>query len=208
MAGVARWGASRWLARHSNGLCAGPVAVLGLVVTLSLAAPPVSGGEGPGKLTQEYYLKAAFLFNFAHFVEWPRQAFESATAPMVIGILGNDPFGESLDELVSHESVHDRPLVVRRYRSVDEIDSCHILFISQSESSRLDRILAALAHRSVLTVGETRDFAARSGIIAFELRQQRLRLQINVPAARAAKLTISSMLLRQSQLVGAKRIEE
>ena len=171
---------------------------------LALALLPIAAPAGAGvKTTQEYDLKAVFLFNFAQFVDWPDSAFADAHTPITIGILGQDPFGKSLDAVVADESVHDRKLVIRRYQSPEQIERCQILFISSSEAGHLDRILAALAHRSVLTVGETRDFTTRSGMIGFDVAQRRVRLRINVAAATAANLTISSQLLRQAEIVGA-----
>jgi uncharacterized protein DUF4154 len=149
----------------------------------------------------EYDLKAAFLFNFAQFVEWPRDAFAASTTPITIGILGDDPFGARLDSLVAGETIQNRRLIVRRYRSIEQIDACHILFIAASEAGRWEQIAKALSHRSILTVGETKDFAARAGVIGFELSQRRMRLRINLGAATAARLSISSKLLRQAQIV-------
>ncbi|HEY2955360.1 MAG TPA: YfiR family protein [Candidatus Eisenbacteria bacterium] len=152
----------------------------------------------------EYDLKAAFLFNFSRFVEWPPEAFADPSTPITIGILGNDPFGGNLDEIVSGEVVRNRRLVVRRFQDFAEVGECHILFISSSEAPALDRVFAALGNRSVLTVGESADFAARSGVVAFVLSHNRLRLRINLSAARAAHLTISSQLLRQAEIVGER----
>lgn len=149
----------------------------------------------------EYELKAAFLFNFARFIEWPADAFEDSRTPITIGVLGQNPFGSSLDQIVANETAHGRALAIRHCRTVDEAAGCHILFISPSEAGRLDRILAALGNRSVLTVGESRDFTARRGMISFHLVRQRLRLRINRTAATAARLTINSQLLRQAELV-------
>ena len=157
-----------------------------------------------GSTTQEYDLKAAFLFNFARFVEWPADAFVSATTPIIIGVLGDDPFGPSLDALVQGETIRQRPLVVRRFRTVEQVDTCHILFVSASEASQMDHIAAALARRSVLTVGETKDFATQAGIIGFELSQRKLRLKVNLAAAADARLTISSKLLRQAQVIRSR----
>ena len=187
--------ASARTAAYVNGL-----AIAALIAALSVPATGLSATPGSA-VTQEYDLKAAFLFNFVHFVEWPAAAFADATSPFTIGILGVDPFGQSLDEIVANEAVRNRRLVVRRYRSVEEIEACHILFVSSSEASQLDHIRQALAHRSILTVGETKDFATHAGIIGFELAQRRLRLRINLAAAADAQLTISSKLLRQAQIV-------
>lgn len=150
---------------------------------------------------QEYDLKAAFLFNFAQFVEWPADAFAGAASPITIGILGEDPFGTSLDEIVANETVHDRKLQVRRFRSVDEIDACHILFITAGESKRIEHIASRLGSRSILTVGDADDFTSRDGVIGFKTAKSRLRIRINMDAARAARLSISSKLLRQAEIV-------
>lgn len=178
-----------------------------IVTILALLSMPAVGTSAVPKsaVAQEYDLKAAFLFNFARFVEWPTDAFAAATTPIIIGVLGEDPFGPSLDVLVGGETIRNRPLLIRRYRSVEQIEACHILFISSSEASRLDHIAKALGRRSILTVGETKDFAARIGIVGFELAQRRLRLRINLAAATDARLTISSQLLRQAQIVRSSR---
>lgn len=154
------------------------------------------------KVSQEYDLKAVFLLNFARFVDWPADAFQNAGTPIVIGVLGADPFGSTLRETVANESAHERKVVVRHCRSAEDLEACHILFIPQTESSLWQDLAGRLTRRSVLTVGEDRNFAARSGMIGFESHGRRLRLRINLAAATAARLTISSMLLRQAEIVG------
>ena len=149
----------------------------------------------------EYQLKAVFLFNFAQFVEWPASAFPGPATPLVIGVLGEDPFGPYLDETVRGEKVNDRPLVVRRYRSVEEITTCHILFISRREERRLKGILDSLRGRSVLTVSDANRFATHGGMIRFVTDHHRIRFRINLEAAKAANLTLSSKLLRPAQIV-------
>jgi len=149
----------------------------------------------------EYQLKAVYLFNFAQFVEWPPQAFTDSQAPLIIGVLGEDPFGAFLDETVRDERVNNRPLAVQRYRRVEEIKSCHILFISRSETDRLGQIFARLKGRSVLTVGDGDGFAQHGGMIRFVTEKNKIRLRINLEAAKAASLTISSKLLRPAEIV-------
>jgi len=180
------------------------IAILALLLILIQARPSVAGT----KLTHEYDLKAAFMFHFAQFVEWPQGALPEKTTPFTIGILGEDPFGKSLDEIVANEAVDGHKLLVRRFQNVNQVDSCQILFISPSEKSRMDQILTHLNRRSILTVGDTKDFALRSGIIGFVISDKRLRLAVNLAAANAAGLTISSKLLRQSQIVGPARVQE
>lgn len=149
----------------------------------------------------EYQVKAVFLFNFSRFVEWPPSAFASADAPFVIGVFGYDPFGSQLDEATRGETVNGRPLVVRRVRNADEAADCQILFMHHSEDARMNGILAALNHRSTLTVSDLDDAGQRGVMIALATENSRIRLRVNVDSARAAHLTISSKLLRSAQIV-------
>lgn len=125
-------------------------------------------------------------------------------SPIVIGILGEDPFGRVLDDVVRGETVRSRQLVVERFRRVEEIKTCHILFISRSEIEKYEQIFATLNGRPILTVGDTEGFATRGGMIRLLTEQNRIRLRVNVRAARAAGLTISSRLLRAAEIVGSK----
>jgi hypothetical protein len=151
--------------------------------------------------SREYEVKAVFLFNFAQFVEWQKDAFPDASAPLVIGILGSDPFGAYLDEAVRGERVNDRAIVIRRFSSVGDVGTCHILFISKSEAPNLGDILAALKGRSILTVSDMDQFSRDGGMIRFVMESNKVRLRINNDAARAAGLRISSKLLRPSEVV-------
>ena len=144
----------------------------------------------------EYQVKAVFLFNFAQFVEWPPSAFPQGQTSLVIGVLGQDPFGSYLDDTVRGERVNNRPLTVRRYRRLEEIQTCHVLFISRSEAERMDQILASLKYRKILTVADAEGPAGARVMIRFVTQQNKIRLRINPEAARAANLTISSKLLR------------
>ena len=143
----------------------------------------------------EYQVKAAFLFNFAKFVEWPANAFADSSTPLVIGVLGQDPFGSYLSDTLQGESVNNRRLVVQRFRFVGEIKHCHVLFISRSESDHLEQIVASLKYRGILTVTDAE--GANSGvIIRFVNEGNKIRFRIDSGAARAANITISSKLLR------------
>lgn len=153
----------------------------------------------------EYQIKAVFLFNFTQFVEWPTNAFPEGQTPLVVGVLGQDPFGAYLEETVRGEKVHNRPVTVKRYRRVEEIQNCHVLFISRSEADRLGQILGSLKYRQILTVADV-EGAARSGVmIRFVIERNKIRLRINLEAAKAANLTISSKLLRQAEIVTTGR---
>jgi hypothetical protein len=149
----------------------------------------------------EYQVKAVFLFNFSQFVEWPSAAFQSPAAPFVIGVLGDDPFGASLDEAVRSESVNQHPLLVKRIRDLGEIADCNILYLGQMDSKRMEEVLAALKGRSILTVSDA-DGLARNGVmIRFVTESHRVRLKINLGVAKASNLTISSKLLRLADIV-------
>lgn len=150
---------------------------------------------------EEYQVKAVFLYNFAHFTQWPSQALGDSNSPLVIGVLGDDPFSNSLDQVVRGEKVNSHPLFVQRYQHVEDIKDCHVLFVSRSEMKHLDRILSTMRGRSVLTVGEADGFAKRGGMVRFVTEQNKIRFRINVEAAKAANLTISSQLLRAADIV-------
>ena len=150
-------------------------------------------------------MKAVFLFNFAQFVEWQPDAFPNPTAPLVIGILGTDPFGNYIDEAVNGEKVNDRAIVIRRFSSVADVGTCQILFISGSEQADLPQILAALKGRSILTVSDMDQFSHDGGMIRFVMEKNKVRLRINNEAARSAGLRISSKLLRPSEVVTSEK---
>jgi len=151
----------------------------------------------------EYQVKAVFLFNFSRFVEWPDSAFVSPEAPFVIGVFGYDPFGDQLEEATRGETVNGRPFVIRRVRNARDAADCQILFMHRTEEPRMNAVLAALDHRSTLTVSDL-DVAGQRGVmIALATQDNRIRLRVNVNSARAAHLTISSKLLRSAEIVDA-----
>lgn len=171
---------------------------LGLLLLLLAAAVP-AGADARSDL--EYQVKAAFLFNFAKFVEWPADAFERPRDPVAICVMGKDPFGESLDSVVRGETVNGRPLVVRRPRQTLEARGCHILFLARSERGRQDEILSSVEGAGILTVGEDDGFLTDGGIIRFVLEENRVRFEINLAAAEANRLKLSSQLLRLARSV-------
>lgn len=161
-------------------------------------------------ISKEYLVKAIFLRNFIQFVEWPDTLFQDASSPLVIGVLGNDPFGDALDKSIRDEKVKTHPLVVKRSRRLEELKPCHVLFICKSEEGRLDQILAALAGGGggVLTIGETDGFARRGGIINLFLQDNKVRFEINKDAADRSGLKISSHLLSLAKLVETAKGKE
>ena len=160
-----------------------------------------SGAAALGQAVDEYRVKAAFLYNFAKFVEWPPQAFPSASTPLAICVLGPNPFGRSLEEAVDGKIVDDRKLVVRQFADIRQVAGCHILFVSSPERKFLRAILADLRESGVLTVGETAGFTAEGGVITLQLEGDRVRFEINLDAAGRQKLLISSKLLSLARIV-------
>ena len=168
------------------------IPILGLWLVCLLAGGIGRAQESP---PTEHQLKAAFLLNFAKFVEWPPAAFGDPTAPIVLGILGDNPFGIILEQTIRGKAINDRPLVVKEFHSAAEATNCHILFISPSEKARLPQILAGLHGASVLTVSELDRFTESGGMINFIRQGNKIRFQINETAAKTVSLKISSKLL-------------
>ena len=177
------------------------IAILGL----SLIWLPPAGGYGGAQPPQptEYQIKAAFLFNFAKFVEWPPGAFVKKTDPIVIGVLGDNPFRDDLVRTIREKTVDARPLEVKEFRWPAQVTNCHILFISSSEKKRLPEILQSLKGASVLTVGETDHFTDSGGMINFFVEGSKMRFQINKDAATSAGLKISSKLMSLASRPGS-----
>jgi hypothetical protein len=155
--------------------------------------------------TPEYQIKAVFLFNFTQFVEWPSEAFPDDETPLVIAVLGSDPFGTFLDEIVRGEMAQGRRLVVERYADVRDVGLCHVLFIGRSEAARVRQVLDRVKHRKALTVSDIEGFAGSGGVISFISVAGRIRLRVNLDTAREAQLTLSSKLLRAAQIVRSRQ---
>jgi hypothetical protein len=177
---------------------AGALAIAWLL--LLLPGRLVAAADRP-LVTSEYAVKAAFLYNFAKFVEWPAAAFRGPRDPMTLCVLGEDPFGGELDQTVDGKTALGRPIVVRRFAQPAGLEECRILFVSSSEGPRFARVLAAVGGRAMLTVGEEEAFARAGGIISFVVRQNRVRFQIDRAAAARAGLILSSRLLEVAEAV-------
>jgi hypothetical protein len=158
----------------------------------------VAGLQGQ---VNEYQVKAFFLYNFARYVEWPSQSFKTANDPIVICILGQNPFGDALEQATTGKSIEGRPFVVREVVSIQPPCNCHILFVISSERKRFRAIAATLKGFGILTVGETPGFTAEGGVINFKLEDGKVRFEINVDAAVQERLHISSKLLSLAQIV-------
>jgi hypothetical protein len=168
---------------------------LAAAVMLPAVAAPQSGEPS------EYEVKAAFLFNFTKFVEWPDSSFDSPHAPIVIGIVGDDPFGESLVRLVAGQKAQGRAIAIIKYRHGDDLRRCQILFISASERSRSAQILASLQETGVLTVSDIDGFAKIGGAVQLVIEENRVRFVVNLDAATQNKLRVSAKLLALARVI-------
>jgi hypothetical protein len=164
----------------------------GLIAALFSAAPLILAVEEP----TQYQVEAAFLLNFTKFVEWPAAAFESPTSPIAICILGDDPFGRSLDHLIEGEQVNGRRVTVQRLKRSPAPNMCQVLFLgSAAEGPRMP------PGAGVLTVGEGEEFLRQGGMIAFVIENRRVRFSVNQSAAERVGLKLSSRLLRVARSV-------
>jgi hypothetical protein len=170
-----------------------------LLAWLWLCAGMVSAGGGHA--VGEYQVKAVFLFNFTKFVDWPAEAVAATNLPFVIGIVGEDPFGTTLDEAVREELARNRPIVIQRFRSNETIAKCDILFIARSEKDRLNAVLEQVKSQAILTVADTAQAAEQGVMINLSLAQGSVKMEINQNAAAAAGLKVSAKLLSLARIV-------
>ena len=166
-----------------------------VVATVAVILPISRGSIAQESQPSEYQIKAAFIFNFAKFVEWPSTALPKANSPMIIGVLGDNPFRDNLEKTIKNRSVEDHPLVIKRFASAAEATNSHILFISSSEKGQLVEVIKTLEGSTVLTVGEMDEFNEKGGMINFVMEGTKIRFRINNEAATRAGLKISSKLL-------------
>ena len=166
------------------------VALAALVVLLG--AVPTGAQQKP----TEYAVKAAYLYNFGKFVKWPADSQAARGASFSICILGDDPFGASLQQTVAGETIAGKPAAVKRISRARDAAGCNILYIGPNQDRRVAEILAAVDKQSTLTVSDIPEFTDRGGMIGFVLESGRVRFQINLAAAQEARLTLSSELLK------------
>ena len=194
--------------------------LLALVTALLVTSVAANAGEDSTS-SQEYQIKAAFLYNFLKFVDWPAGKTSDANEPIVIGIIGNDPLEDAFKPIEgkTHEDVNGKTIVIKYFKSFEELmksgenskdnlqkklevlGECHLLFICSSEQKNLSQILDAVKDSYVLTVGESPEFIGLGGIINFVLEDEKVRFEINVAAADKAQLKIRSQLLRLAKKV-------
>lgn len=173
------------------------LAGLGLALLL---APVNFGASLP---SHEYQVKATFLFNFIQFVQWPPSTFPSPDAPILVGVLGYDPFGRALEAVLTGETVRTRSLHVIRSRHWQDLQHCHLVFVSPSERQHVDPILRAFSTRPVLTVSEVPGFVEQGGVINFFFEGHKIRFEINPTAARRHDIKMSAQLLNLARIIGS-----
>ncbi len=170
-----------------------------LLLGLLLTAPYSSLAE---EASREYMLKAAYVYRIAQFVEWPENG--ATSAPLGVCILGEDPFGSAID-YIEEKTSRGRRFALHRFARSESLGGCHVLYISASESARMESILDGLEGRSVLTVSDADEFARCGGMVGLVNRQGKVSLEINQGAAEAAGLSISAKLLELSRVVKEKK---
>ena len=170
-----------------------------LVALAALSGSPLALAQT--KPSSEYEVKAAFLFNFAKFIDWPPGTFESQRSSFAICILGKDPFGRSIDDALQRKSISDHSVSILRVKDAAEGQHCQIMFVATSEPRGIAEILDRLRGANVLLVGESEGFAASGGTIQFTLEDNHVRFLINTDAAGRAGLKVSSKLLALAKIV-------
>jgi hypothetical protein len=176
----------------------GPRRILCLSVLFTLLMSPSAVAQ---RIADEYQVKAAFLYNFAKFVEWPDGTFANSTSALTVCVLGKDPFGKVLDDAILGKRIAEHPAILARAKRIQDLPECQIIFVSASDSPQLPEILRELHGRKALVVGETENFAGSGGAIQFVLEANRVRFAINTDAADRAGLKVSSKLLALATIV-------
>lgn len=187
---IPRWRFHRGYGRIGAG-------ILAAFLTLAETHP----APAQGSASSEYQVKAAFLYHFSQFVDWPEGTFKDASSPLTYCTFGEDPFHGALDASLSGKRIGVRALQVQHFKQPQEIRGCQILFVGESEQKRVPSLLTRLQGNPILTVGETEHFVQDGGMIGFLLEENKIRFEINLEAAEHAKLKLSSRLLALAKRV-------
>jgi len=167
----------------------------------SLHGTRVAGAAEKAKISSEEQVKAAFLFSFVKFIDWPSGVFAAKNSPILIGTIGDDPLGGELRESLHGKNVNGRELVVQKIDWPGETEGLHILLICASEAKSTPEVLASVKGNPVLTIGEMEQFGQQGGIINFYIQEKKVRFEINIDAANKARLKISSQLLSLARII-------
>ena len=176
-----------------------------LMVGLAMLFLGMEKNAGAAEPTsKEHELKAAFLYNFTKFVEWPENSFADASAPFVIGVAGETPCAAQLELIARNRKVNGRTLVIKRLRSPESAKDVHLLFVSASEDARAEKWIASVRNTAALNVGESESFTTRGGAIGLLLEDDKVRFEINISVAEAAGLKVSAQLQKLAKVVRRK----
>jgi hypothetical protein len=191
------------LLRHQHVLPRAPACRRTLIwlVPAVVVSMLVSPSQAQTSRPTEYQVKAAYLYNFGKFVEWPVAAVQPSGDSFDICVLGEDPFGASLDRAVANETIAGKHVVARQIPLPQDAAHCQVLFISSSENKRLKQILVSLGAASVLTVSDLPGFTEHGGMVQFVMEDNKVRFEVNSTSAQRAGLTLSSELLKVATTV-------
>jgi hypothetical protein len=195
MTGADKTGALQLASQHRSQVrCRGTLLIFAAILSCSLLLLPGLHAQQPK--ANEFQIKAAYLYNFGRFVQWPDESGGDRNESFEICVLGTDPFGQALDATLAGGTIGGKSVAAKRITKPQDVDSCRILFISSSEESHLKEDLAALDKTRVLTVSDIPKFSERGGMIGFILDGNRVRFDVNLDSAQGAGLTLSSELLK------------
>lgn len=174
------------------------VSILAGLITLAVCLVPARAME---EVTREQQVKAAFVYNFMQFVEWPAQAFDNPQAPIIVASVDGADYGEALEGALAGKAVNQHPIIVRRYPSVDKVEAgCHVLVLASDDGAAIAAARAKLGGAPVLLVGEGPGFCAHGGLIRLFKEDGRMRFEINPKAAERVGLKIAAKLLKLASI--------
>ena len=177
------------------------IGILRLTMVLLFAACSVLNGQAQSSKLSDYDIKAAYLFNFGRFVEWPSGGDSPNGGPFTFCILGHDPFGLNLDHMLAGRTINNKAITVKRIATAEESSGCQVLFLDAEEQGKLNKIIEALDDEAVLTVSDIPEFSKHGGMIQFVEKENRVRFEVNLDATRRAGLTLSADLLKVATAV-------
>ena len=177
-----------------------PLITKGLVAICLVISFPSFNAAAQSNPTNEYQLKAVFIYNFTRFINWPPDAFADDEDPFVIGVLGDERLSAYLNLLIKGEKLNNRTIIVRNYKNIKEMGACHILFISDEWVSKIKNRILTINRQNTLTVSDVPNFAKMGGIIGFYKEENKLRLEVNLNEAKSSDLVFSSKLLSVSNI--------
>ena len=185
-----------------------PAAARWLSVLVGFVTLCLSAGSGQGaEALKEYELKAAFLYNFTKFIEWPTNRFQDAKAPFVVAVAGSSPCTAELEKIAKERKVNGRPLIIKTVKTPEAARDAHVLFVPTSENARLKEWLPSMQGAGVLSIGESEPFLKEGGILNFVLAEEKIRFDLNIDQAEAAGLRVSAQLQKLARSVRKKFVD-